>query len=67
MVEQVAALAAPYGVPVVAIGGITLARAPGVLAAGAASVCVISDLVSGDPAARAQAFLRALAGEVAGP
>ena len=44
--------------PVVAIGGITLARAPDVIAAGAASVAVISDLLTGgDPAARARAFL----------
>ena len=40
--------------PVVAIGGITLARAPEVLAAGAAAVAVASDLVrGGDPARRA--------------
>jgi thiamine-phosphate pyrophosphorylase len=43
--------------PVVAIGGITLARAPEVLAAGAASVAVISDLITGDPAGRVRAFL----------
>jgi len=65
-VERVAVLAAPRGVPVVAIGGITLARAPAVLAAGAASVCVITDLLSAEPAARAQAFLQALAGKVTG-
>ena len=40
--------------PVVAIGGITLERAPEVLAAGAAAVAVVSDLVrGGDPARRA--------------
>lgn len=43
--------------PVVAIGGITLERAPEALAAGAASVAVISDLLSGDPRERVQAFL----------
>lgn len=49
--------------PVVAIGGITLDRAPAVIAAGAAAVAVISDLVAhGDPEARARAFLAALAG-----
>ena len=49
--------------PVVAIGGITLDRAPEVIAAGAASVAVISDLVAhGDPEARARAFVAALAG-----
>jgi len=45
----------------VAIGGITLARAPEAIAAGAASVAVISDLLTGgDPAARVRAFLDAL-------
>jgi thiamine-phosphate pyrophosphorylase len=45
------------GVPVVAIGGITLATAPSVLEAGASSVAIITDLVStGDPAARAAEF-----------
>ncbi len=49
------------GRPVVAIGGITLERAPAVLAAGAASVAVISDLLTGgDPAARARAWVAAL-------
>jgi thiamine-phosphate pyrophosphorylase len=47
--------------PLVAIGGITLATAPGVIAAGADSVAVISDLLAGDPGARARQFLRALA------
>jgi len=47
--------------PVVAIGGITLERAPEVIAAGAASVAVISDLLAGgDPAARVRMFLGAL-------
>ena len=47
--------------PVVAIGGITLERAPEVIAAGAASVAVISDLLTGgDPAARTRAFLDGL-------
>lgn len=46
-------------VPVVAIGGITLETAPAVLAAGAASVAVISDLLTGgDPAARVREFVR---------
>jgi thiamine-phosphate pyrophosphorylase len=43
--------------PVVAIGGITLERAPAVFAAGAASVAVISDLLREDPAAMVRAFL----------
>jgi len=49
--------------PVVAIGGITLARAPEVLAAGAASVAVISDLLeTGDPTRRVAEFLAQLSG-----
>jgi thiamine-phosphate pyrophosphorylase len=44
-------------VPLVAIGGITLDRAPEVLAAGADSVCVISDLLIGDPRDRVARFL----------
>ena len=49
------------GKPVIAIGGITLERAPDVVAAGAASVAVITDLVTGgDPEERVRAFLRAL-------
>jgi thiamine-phosphate pyrophosphorylase len=47
--------------PVVAIGGITLETAPSVLAAGATSVAVISDLLSGgDPTSRVAAYLRQL-------
>ena len=48
------------GVPVVAIGGITLDTAPDVIAAGASSVAIITDLLSGDPAARTAAYVRAL-------
>ena len=48
-------------VPVVAIGGITFETAASVLEAGAASVAIISDLlVTGDPRARAEAYLRML-------
>ena len=48
--------------PIVAIGGITLERAPGVIAAGASSVAVISDLLStGHPEARVREYLRAIA------
>ncbi len=55
--------AAPADRPVVAIGGITLESAPDVMAAGAWSVAVISDLLSaGDPAARVRAFLDRLDG-----
>jgi thiamine-phosphate pyrophosphorylase len=49
------------GRPVVAIGGITLETAPEVIAAGAAGVAVISDLLAaGDPSARVAAYLRRL-------
>lgn len=61
--RQVVAAGASGGEPrpVVAIGGITLERAPAVLEAGATSVAVISDLLAtGDPAARVQAYLAAL-------
>jgi thiamine-phosphate pyrophosphorylase len=45
--------AAGRGKPVVAIGGVTLENAPAVLAAGAASVAIISDLLSdADPEER---------------
>jgi thiamine-phosphate pyrophosphorylase len=44
--------------PIVAIGGITLERAPGVLDAGAHAVAVIGDLLrTGDPASRVREFL----------
>ena len=47
--------------PVVAIGGITLDRAPQLIAAGAASVAVITDILTGgDPERRVRRFLRAL-------
>jgi thiamine-phosphate pyrophosphorylase len=50
------------GIPVVAIGGITLDTAPAVWGAGAAAVAVISDLVSsGDPAAQVARYNRAYA------
>ena len=58
--------AALVGRPVVAIGGITLERAPEVLAAGAASVAVISGLLTDDPGQTVRAFLQRL-GEVAPP
>ena len=44
--------------PVVAIGGITLERAPEVIAAGAGAVAVIGDLLAGGrPSARARAYV----------
>ena len=58
-VEQAVRIAA--GLPVVAIGGITLDTAPQVIAAGASSVAVIGDLLTGgDPHARVAAFCRVL-------
>ena len=59
-VRRAAALA--DAVPLVAIGGVTLERAPDVLAAGAASVAVIGDLLAGGaPAARVRAYVDRLA------
>ena len=49
--------AAAGAMPVVAIGGITIERAPEVLAAGAASVAVISDLLRGEPAETVREFI----------
>ena len=47
------------GLPVVAIGGITLDTAPAVLAAGATSVAIISDLLVGDdPRSRVASYNR---------
>ena len=54
--------AAAGGRPVVAIGGITLATVPAVLAAGASAVAVIADLlVTGDPSTRVREYLAVLA------
>jgi thiamine-phosphate pyrophosphorylase len=52
--------AAARGVPLVAIGGITLDNAADVVRAGATAVAVISDLAVSDPAARVRAFLNRL-------
>ena len=53
-------LAARTDLPVVAIGGISLARAPEVWGAGAASVAVVADIVDHpDPAERIRAYLEA--------
>lgn len=55
------AAAAAGTVPVVAIGGITLDTCVAVVDAGATSVAVIGDLLTGgDPQARVAAYLRAL-------
>jgi thiamine-phosphate pyrophosphorylase len=63
LVREAAAIvrAASADRPIVAIGGITLERAPGMIAAGAASVAVISDLLStGNPETRVREYLRAI-------
>jgi thiamine-phosphate pyrophosphorylase len=60
-VAAAAVRASAKGLPVVAIGGITLERAPSVIGAGASSVAVISDLLEGDLSVRARAYLKALA------
>ena len=58
LVKEAAVRARARGVPVVAIGGITLDRAEDVLRAGATSVAIISDLLStGDPRARVREYL----------
>lgn len=56
MVRDAHALASPKGIPVVAIGGITLERVKSVWDAGAASAAVIGDLLTGDPAERVAKF-----------
>ena len=59
-VERAAMAAHAAGLPLVAIGGITRARAPAVWAAGADAVAVISDLLPADAAgleSRARAWL----------
>ena len=52
------ARSAPLGVPLVAIGGITLENAPQLLAAGADCLAVISDLFDAPDIAGARARLR---------
>jgi thiamine-phosphate pyrophosphorylase len=59
-VRRAAARAKDAGLPLVAIGGITLDRAPEVMRGGATAVAVISDLITPDPGARAREFLTAL-------
>ncbi len=63
LVREAAGILAQAGCPkpIVAIGGITLERAPDVIRAGAAAVAVISDLLStGNPEGRVREYLRAL-------
>ena len=57
-VADAARRASARGLPLVAIGGITLDRAASVIEAGATSIAVIGDLlVTGDPEARTREFL----------
>jgi thiamine-phosphate pyrophosphorylase len=57
-VHDAGVIAGIAGLPLVAIGGITLDRAREVVAAGARSVAVISDMfVDGDPARRVRQYL----------
>jgi len=59
MVAEAARLS--RGLPVVAIGGITVDNASAVIAAGASGVAVIGDLLAGgDPKARVERYCRAL-------
>lgn len=60
-VREASAIASAAGLPLVAIGGITLERAREVIDAGAASVAVISDLLAtGDPEARTRSYVERL-------
>lgn len=61
MVRDSARCASSRGLPIVAIGGVTLENAQSVLDAGATCVAVISDLVAaGDPEARVRAYIERL-------
>ena len=59
-VARAAARTARAGLPLVAIGGITLETAPALIEAGANAVAVIADLIAGEPARRIRDFLKAL-------
>ena len=61
MVREAARRATAHGLPLIAIGGITLENAVSVVESGAASVAVISDLLAtGDPEARVRAYVERL-------
>ena len=60
-VRCAASLARPRGLGVIAIGGITLSRAAGIIEAGATGVAVVADLLEGgDPEARVREYLARL-------
>jgi thiamine-phosphate pyrophosphorylase len=60
LVAHAAESAASLGLPVVAIGGITLDTAPRVIEAGATSVAIITDLLIGNPEARVREYVAEL-------
>jgi thiamine-phosphate pyrophosphorylase len=61
MVSEAAKRARARGLPLVAIGGITLVTAASVIEAGATSVAIIGDLLaSGNPEARVREYLERL-------
>ena len=63
MVREASRRAAARGLPLVAIGGITIENAASVLEAGAASVAVIGDLLAtGDPERQTRDFLLRIGG-----
>lgn len=53
---------APSGLPLVAIGGITIETAADVIAHGAAAVAIIGDLIARHPERRVAEYLRRLSG-----
>jgi thiamine-phosphate pyrophosphorylase len=62
-VREAARRAGARGLPLVAIGGITIRNAASVIAAGAAAVAVIGDLLStGDPERQTREFLSRIGG-----
>ncbi len=64
--ERLRAVRSAVRIPIVAIGGITEATAPAVLAAGANAVAIISDVArAADPGAKARALI-ALGAKIAG-
>jgi thiamine-phosphate pyrophosphorylase len=59
--QRIARVSAAVSVPVIAIGGVTAARVPELVAAGAHGVAVVSEVsAAADPAAAVTALLRAL-------
>jgi thiamine-phosphate pyrophosphorylase len=59
-VARAASRAHGQGLPLVAIGGLTLADAPAVIGAGADTIAVIMGLLDGDPAVRVAEWMRLL-------